>query len=526
MRSTFHNLEIAKRSLYTQQAALSTTGHNIANANTEGYSRQTVNMTAARPIEAPGMMRSNAPGQLGMGVEFTSITRIREKFLDDQFRNENKSSGSWAIQSDTLEKLETIMNEPSDTGIRTVLDNFWKSWSDLAGDPENVTGRKIVRENAIALADALNYTSKQLNDLSTDLTANIGVKAAEMNSLTSGIASLNKEIQRIEGLGNDANDLRDQRDLLADQLSKIANITVQDSAQGYTVMMNSTVLVTYGTATSVTAESLEDAYTSGILNSGEVYGMINSRDRYVADYIDQLNTLANTIADGNITVTLPEGSVLPENTTVEKVNSDGTTTSVTLTGAACTIGAGGLTINVKGINGLHKLGYLNTSPIQTGGDIFTAKSGSAITAATIELNPSIANNPDLIASSLRVDGTQVVKGNNTMALLISQLKDTKFSFTGGATTSLIQQGTLDDYFRAIVGQLGVQSKEASRQSDNQVALVDQIESRRLSVSGVSLDEEMSNMIKFQHAYTAAARVMTAFDEMLDKIINGMGVVGR
>ena len=177
MRSTFHGLETAKRSLFTQQAALSTTGHNIANANTVGYSRQVVNITASRPIEASGLMSSNAPGQLGTGVEFTSITRMREKFLDDQYRNENKSYGNWTIQAGTMDKLEAIINEPSDTGIRKVLDNFWKSWSDLAKDPDNVTGRKIVKENAMALSNAFNFTNKQLQDLQNDLSSNIEVKS-------------------------------------------------------------------------------------------------------------------------------------------------------------------------------------------------------------------------------------------------------------------------------------------------------------------------------------------------------------
>lgn len=532
MRSTFHSLEIAKRSLFTQQAALSTTGHNIANANTEGYSRQTVNMTAARPLEAPGMMRSNAPGQLGMGVEFTSITRIREKFLDDQFRNGNKDLGNWEIQADTLSKLETIVNEPSDTGIRTVLDNFWKSWSDLATDPENVTGRKLVRENAIALADAFNYTSKQLSDLSNDLTTNIGVKASEMNSITSTIARLNDDIMRVEGLGDDANDLRDQRDLLTDQLSKIANITVTDGANGYTINLGATNLVTYKTTTPVTAASLTDAVASGSVVGGEVYGMITSRDRYVADYQKQLDTLANTIANGEIQITLPEGSVLPDNSALKTVASDGTVSTVTYTGAARTVGSGGLTIRVDGLNGLQKLGYtVSGSTLQTGIEFFTSKDGSAnLTASTIQINPLIADSADRIATSLRTEGSgsseKAVKGNNTLANLIGQLKNTDFSFVDSSGAAISETGTIDDYFGAIVGQIGIQSQEATRQLKNQDAIVGQIDSNRQSVSGVSLDEEMSNLIKFQKAYSAAARFMTTMDEMLDKIINGMGVVGR
>lgn len=183
MTSTFHSIETARRSLFTQTAALNTTGHNIANANTEGYTRQRVNMQASLPIEAYGLLKSTVPGQMGTGVEFSSIDRIREMFLDDQYRGENAAFGNWSLQADTLSKLEAIVNEPSDTGIRTVLDNFWKSWSDLSKNPEDPTARKIVVQTAQSLTDAMNYMSTQLNNLERDLTTNIDVKAKRSSGL-------------------------------------------------------------------------------------------------------------------------------------------------------------------------------------------------------------------------------------------------------------------------------------------------------------------------------------------------------
>ena len=120
MTSTFHSIETAKRSLFTQQTAINTVGHNISNANTEGYSRQRVTMVTTKPMEAFGMNRSTNAGQIGTGVEASAINRIRTAFLDDQYRNQSKYAGSWSVQSDTLSKLESIVNEPSDSGIRTV----------------------------------------------------------------------------------------------------------------------------------------------------------------------------------------------------------------------------------------------------------------------------------------------------------------------------------------------------------------------------------------------------------------------
>ncbi|MGU3471506.1 flagellar hook-associated protein FlgK [Paenibacillus sp. D51F] len=516
MASTFHSIETAKRSLFTQTTALNTTGHNIANANTEGYSRQVVNMKAASPIEAFGVNRSNAPGQLGTGVEFSNIERIREAFLDAQFREENAAKAGWDTQLETLDKLQTIFNEPSDSGIRTVMQNFWKSWSDLSKDPQNVTARTIVKENALALTDAFNQISKQLDNLQSDLTANVDVKGREIQGYLSSIRDLNRSIVKIEGLGDKANDLRDQRDLLTDKLSKIMNITVTQGEQGYTISSGGQTLVEgYSDPIPVNGAWLSEAYSSGGLTGGEVYGMLKSRDGYVADYKNQLNGLVRTIAEGDTQVTIPKGSVLPEGTVLN---------GVTYSGAGRTL-ASDLTVVVKGINGLHQLGY----SLQTGTDgkplpgeaFFTAAGGGELTAGNIILNQKIAADPSLIASSMKLtENGDLVKGNNSLAMLMSQLNIGKFDMGNGASN------TLDSIYAAVIGQLGVQTQEAARQADNANSMLTQVDLRRQSVSGVSLDEEMSELLKFQHAYNAAARFMTTFDELLDKLINGTGTVGR
>ncbi|WP_339833082.1 flagellar hook-associated protein FlgK [Paenibacillus sp. FSL R7-0272] len=514
MTSTFHSIETAKRSLFAQTTALSTTGHNVANANTEGYSRQKVNMQASIPMEPFAFLHSTAPGQLGTGVEFDSITRVREKFLDDQYRNENTNFGSWSIQRDTLEKLEAIVNEPSKTGFRTVMDNFYKSWSDLSKNPEDVTARRIVKETTLALTDAMNQISRQLDSLSQDLDSNIAVKGNEIQGYLGNIANLNSAIVKVESLGDNANDLRDQRDLMADKLSKIMNITVTDTPQGYQVQMNGQELVTGG-AVQATVDSafLNNAYTAGTLTNGEVHGMIRSRDTLVSDYRKQMDDLANTLANGDIDITIPAGSVLPENN------------SLGLTGAARTL-TSDLKVTVKGLNGLHQLGYSMDGTNNGGLPFFTAAGGgTAITAGNISLNAEILADPNKIATSLRTttaSGTEtVIKGNNTLANLIANLKDTPMKSADGLSSA-----TIGAQFSAIVGQLGVQSQEAARQTSNSEFLVQQVDTRRQSVSGVSLDEEMGNMIKFQHAYSASARFMTTFDQLLDKLINSTGMVGR
>ncbi|WP_442602607.1 flagellar hook-associated protein FlgK [Paenibacillus sp. KN14-4R] len=520
MRSTFTGLEISKRSLFTQQAALQTTGHNISNVNTRGFSRQVVNMVASTPLEAYGMMRSTVPGQMGQGVEFDHINRIRDQFLDHQFYNENKGLGEWSTKKLALEKLENIVNEPSDSGIRQVIQNFWNSWQELSKAPENLSARAVVKESALAMTEAFNHTATQLKDFERDLSDNITVKATQINSMLREVASLNKEIYRIEGLGDHANDLRDQRDVVMDDLSKIINIEMMEDSTGYNITMGGVELLNSANEqpeVNVTSDFLVGNAQGGALKSGEVYGLVYSRDTLVKSYRDQIDNMVKTFVGGDIKVTLPAGSVLPKGVVIDGVS--GTLTKDT-------------EVTVKGFNQLHQLGYTGEKTLSQGGLFFTMKPGATeITAESITVNPAIVADVGKIASSMRtyMDGgvEKVVTGNNSLALLMAGMKDKKFDYDPtGSGTAVLNAGTLDEYLRSVVGSIGVLSQEAKRQTANQDLLVQQIESYRQSVSGVSLDEEMSNLIKFQHAYNAAARAMTTYDQVLDKVINSMGIVGR
>ncbi len=304
-----------------------------------------------------------------------------------------------------------------------------------------------------------------------------------------------------------------------DGLSKVINVTSTETAEGgFQVSMGGVNLVTDSVFTPVTVEGLTASAASGDLNGGEAYGMIVSRDQYVANYQQQLNTLVNGLANGDIQVTIPAGSVLPDGTTLN---------NVTYNGAARTLAAD-LTVTVKGLNGLHQLGYTMMDPPQAGGAFFASKDGGPITAGNIQLSADIIADAGNIASSMRTAGTPeaVVKGNKDLAMLIAQFSEMKIDYSTVSTGAATALGTVNDFFRSVVGQLGIEAEEANRQEGNSKIVVDQVNSRRESVSGVSLDEEMSNMVKFQHAYNAAARFMTTIDETLDKVINGMGLVGR
>lgn len=487
MTSTFHGIETSRRGLFSQQAAINTTGHNISNASTAGYSRQRVNLTAATSIEAYGMTHSTATGQLGTGVEVKSINRLRSAFLDQQFREQNAAKSTWTKQVDSLSMIEGIVNEPSETGLRTVLDNFYNAWSNLSKDPSSLTSRTLVAETATAMASTFNHISGQLTQYEQNLEEDIRTTAADVNSKLESIKSLNTQIRKLEAYGDDANDLRDQRDLLVDQLSGQMNITISESDTGYRITTGGTPLLDGDTITEVTAGSLKSAYDGKDLTSGELHGMMESRYQIVEGYLNKLNTLANTIANGNLTI-------------------DGLGT-------------------IKGVNALHKLGYTFEDPAQPGADFFTSTDNGTITAANFQFNPVLYSNPGLIATSMRLDGGTAVKGDNSLALYFAKLGDSMFSFDESSVGNGVIDSSITDYYSSIVGMLGVASQDAQRQLTNSTAQTEQVDSNRMAVSGVSLDEEMSNLIMYQQAYSASARVMTAIDEMLQKLINGTGRVG-
>lgn len=521
MRSTFHTLEVGKRGILAHQTALATTGHNITNANAPGYSRQVANMTAARPIEFPGLNKSTGPNQLGMGVEVTSIKRIRDFLLDIEYRNQNSDLSTWNVKQEALANIEGIFNEPSENSIATSISEFWNAWQQLSKNPSSsdLSSRTVVQQKAIALTETFNHIASQLNTLSNNLTQRIDVKIDEANHTIQQISDLTIMINRVEGLGDNANDLRDQRDLLIDKLSGLGNVQVTETEDNFQVVFGD-VLVVNGNEEPMEF-TLANAAT---LTKGEIIGYIQSRDIYVQGYINQMNVMANTLATGKIEVTLPAGSILPQGVTIPGAQMDPTNPRKLAQDTKYT---------VEGLNGLHKLGYTLQEPATVGKDFFVSSDGGAITAASIRVNPEIEANLANIAASMRteqvaVNGVvteKVLQGNGDMALLIASLAEGKFDFSAqnGAITN---EGTFGGYLQSVIAQLGTDSDDAYRMVQNGTLLSNHADSMRQAVSSVSLDEEMADMIKFQHAYSASSRVITTMDEMLDKLINGTGVVGR
>ncbi|NPV42735.1 MAG: flagellar hook-associated protein FlgK [Firmicutes bacterium] len=472
MRSAFFGLEIAKRSLFTHQHSLNVTGHNIANANTEGYSRQRGIHAATYPQLSYSLNRPTFAGITGTGVEMQEIKRMRDQFIDRDFRKENQIFGEWETKRDILQKIEYIFNEPSDSGIRSVLDEFWNSFQELSKNPESLSVRSIVHQRGEAVAETINHTYAQFIELRKQVNEEIDIKVEEINNLSRQIADLNDQIFKTEATGDNANDLRDKRDLLVDQLSKIVKLYVDEDNNGmYTISVTGAALVTgkyYNSVefdvTDITGSiTFADMGYNLVTNGGELKGLLEMRDNIVPNYMKGLEDLAQTLMDE--------------------------------------------------INSIHSVGFGLGDPILdptlTGNDFFIDPGGDKL----------IVVNPDLdVLERIAAATNPNSPGDGSNALLIAQLNSKKIAVLGNTT--------FDDFTKSLISALGVDAQEAVRMADNHELLLTQVENRREAVSGVSFDEEMSNIIKFQHGYNSAARMVTAIDEMLEVVVNKMGIVGR
>ena len=494
MGSTFGGLNILTRSLYAQQASLETVGHNIANASTEGYSQQRVNLVTASPA---GEVYGRTLHHSGSGVTVASITRARDVFVDKKLWKESSTLGYSQTSSEALSSMEGVFTEPSDTGIQSVLNQFWTSWQTLATQASDSGARTAVAQRGVEVVNAVQHAAQQLKDTAENINWEVTANIDQVNQITSNIYKLNGLIVNMEFGGTDhANDFRDSRDLLVDQLSKLVDVSVSEDAAGnYTILSSGVTLVDgdgYTKLDTVTTPNdsttgvpgysvttvVDDSGTAVNFTNGGIKALIDSRDSSttgIKGYMTSLETISQFL--------------------------------------------------LQDFNNVHKIGYgtdnaasRNFFGADSDTDYTTAPEGGWLNALTINHNITDSTaGLALIAAKTTVVGNNNASGDNAI-LLGNCLKTT--------TSSTLGNISLDAYYTSMIGTLGVQSQDAQRLSANQQAVVDQLTNLRQSTSGVNMDEEMTNMIKFQKGYNAAARVLTAMDEMLDKLINGTGVVGR
>lgn len=502
--STFHGLEMAKRALSAQQGALYTTGNNISNVNTEGYSRQRVSFSTDMAYPPASRNRAEMPGQMGTGVKIGVVERIRNEYLDKQYRTENSRSGYWAAKSENYDRMEGIMNEPTDSGLSKTMKQFWQSLEELAVNPENAGARSVVKEHGRSVAETFNYLSEQLTNFEKDLAKEIGIKENKVNNLLDNVNEMNEQIEKIEAQGYLPNDLYDERDRLIDELSEMVNIKVEPN--------------------NGSSSSNRIAGAEGVVSIEIVDSKGNELDppTFLIDKESNVNQLEIDLqGEGNTSVT-----VGGNNTNM----IDGLSGEGSLRGLIDSYGgAEESKTNVPGMraeldkmayelaiafNEQHKEGVEDGVDFFDMGDFDSYEGFAAAIAVTID--PS-----DINASGDKGSGS----GDNALKLA-GVFDDPLLGLSDDPDNEDAKKVSVNDFFDSLIGELGVDAQEAGRRLENSSVLRSQVEEQRMSVSAVSLDEEMSNMIKFQHAYNAAARSMTSIDELIDRVINNMGLVGR
>lgn len=527
---SFYGLEIARTGIYVNRKGLELTSHNVANASTPGYTRQVLNIKSIPPSTQVGFY--DPKYQVGMGVDVQSLEQIRDMFLDMQYRNEYARQGEYEIKSDNLNFIESIFNEPSDTGLSSVIDEFFSSLEELSKNPESLTVRALVRQRASALTDTIHKMYSQLEALQSELNDQVYDKILEINSIGNQIADLNKQIFVLELRGEKANDLRDQRNLLVDQLSKIVDTKAYEDNEGrFIVQIGGETLVNHFTVYELETDKAKIQRYSGFdsgsptqFNPNDPLSQQNLYDvpgLYVVRWKETGQVLNISTGELKGLLDMRDGvGGLDEDVTVT-VNSNPVNVDVpnknTFNGIPYYLNR----LNefakklIEKFNEIHTQGY-SLNGTNTNINFFKppVSSDEFFYAKNINVSDDIMNDLNNIATTADVNS---LPGGNDLVIKMLQLRD---------DTGIFKEGKFEDFIKSLVSNLGVDSQGAKNFAENQKVMVTQLDNRRQALSGVSIDEEMTNLIKYQHGFQASARMINAFDEMLDVLINKLGIVGR
>lgn len=605
MAGLFDTFTVASRGLNVQQGAINTTAHNIANANTVGYSRQRAVIETTRPFGGMSKFDSCGPGQIGTGAQITSIMRIRDTFIDYQVRNETSKLGNYQVTSEFLSQIEDIFGEPSDSGIQTLFSEFYSSFQELAKTPDKTSARTVALQKASALADALNHTYTQLEKKMTDAQELLQQNVTDINSMLDQINDLNQQISGVCAVGQTPNDLLDRRDVLLDNLSSMFGITIEKDARE-TINLKVEGFPAHGTSIDNLVNSKPNtdytrfSYVKGVEYAKNADGTVDTSKLEVEYYplgdsnsvpkkitisgtADELKDLKSSLEQNRILIADQDGVV----GTPDPVTGNTTMSVDDLNKATFKMYKYDKNVNnvdpkdikgeVAGNQSAQDLikGYMSdldkmaaalaysVNAIQTGNDgsgntlvdsngnpfecIFVNGDGSTsddgINAKNITINKNLINDVSKLncsstndAGEKNGDRAQAIADLLTTKINLSELTDVneldRKKFFDKAGISLDTNGisiegskdgkTVHNYYKDMISQLGTKAQEANRKVANQSEVIlKNLELQRLSVSGVSIDEEMTNLIQFQHSYSANAKMISTIDELLDVVINGL-----
>lgn len=525
MNSAFFEFNVATSALFTAKNGLSVTSNNIANSATKGYSRQVALQRASEPL--PGVC---GKGMVGTGSEVYGVGQIRDFYLDKKYWEQNATLGEYDMKNDQLELIETVFSELSSMGVNSTVNSFFNSVSSLTFSSGDTTYRTNVVNLASIFVDNINSYAVSLQNQQRDLNDEVNALVKKINSIGDQVVALNKQIFSYELDGSHANDLRDQRALLLDELSKYVNTEVKivDTEYGekLSVLINGQSLVNHFDNSKLECvarepdEKLDDNDAEGLYDikwssgnnfstkglSGELKGLLDIRDGNVITADNPGETLKDGVQNyKGIPYYVDRLNILVR--TISRVFNEGKT----LDGE-----------DIKGIDG-HINGY--DADGNKGNLFFTyrdAETGktvedteldySKIDAFNFSLSDLLTADTSKLAASTSPETGE--KSNNEIILQFTSIRN---------NGSIFKEGNVFDFINGTSSDLAIDRKQAENFDDFYTEMTESTNNQRISVSGVSLNEELTNMIKFQQLYVASAKLMQSISKIYDTTINGLGV---
>jgi flagellar hook-associated protein 1 FlgK len=622
-------LEIGKRGVQAHQQALATTGHNLDNMNTPGYSRQRVEFKPFEPIFLPALNRAETPGQIGQGVVVERIERLRDNLLDRRIVAQASNEGYWEVRDRYVKELEQIYLETGENSVRSKIDKFWDGWQELSQHASENEFRLIVLQRGKTLIDGIKNQYNNLDRLQIQTNDDIQMTVSRVNDLSRQIAGLNGDIQRILAQGDNPNDLKDRRNLLLDDLSKLIDVTfTEQDPDEFMVHTSGHILVQgqigrqFDMRKDVDAESFAYIYWNDtgdemVFKKGKLGALMELRDvtiqneiqtldNVVMNFTDLVNEIhsdaygANGTTGNNFFSEYPfvtnvngnydrSGDGIFDSSYIYRINGQNTLEPnaqpglqgvITLSGAdrqvevpyyptdtvndiitrinnsgaevvarlnkdgkmslkATTAGlidgqrvnpdfvirhvedsghflAGysGL-LNQTGAEGAFDWGQANAVTSLRGDSTDYALAPVAHPSGWIEVNPALEKDPTGVAAGFGENGRAANPGNGDAALAIANIRNNP--------VMVGRFKTIDDYFANAVGNIALMGEAAETALKTEKEIMRSLHDMRQSISGVNINEELADMLRFQHGYNAAARFITTVNSMLDTLINRMGV---
>ena len=565
MLGLYSVLDMAKLSLLAQQANMAVTSHNIANVSTPGYSRQRLKI-ATSPSVSTGI------GQMGTGMRALGVRREYDAFINAQINIEKQILGNWQSQDYNFMRVEGLFNESSESGLSGAMDEYWNAWQAVADNPSG----SAERVNLISLAETMarNFNNKfnELFKIQSDFDANIKGIVDDINVLVDQIAEVNEKISWIEATGDAANDLRDKRVRFLDELGGMIGFSsFEDSSGQVTVLMESGPPLVQGNISwhldvrpdttnngfydigwNVSSGTFTDVTDS--ITRGELRGLLEMRDTNISGYIDSMDKLAAGIInevnklhyygyglDGSTENNFFNPLSVKTNTSNDNTGGASIDAGTVYDNTVLTLDdyeirfTGAATFEIYNVTDSTQVTTARINSVVDVDGSFAYTSGSTIEFEGIRVAITDGATGPANGDIVTVNTTGGAAGNMTVnSVLVSDVNKVAASEDSAGDDNLnaiaiavLRDGNYMDnnthsfsnYYNGVIGKIGADSSGASRSLLYKQDIVDQLNVRRESVSGVNLDEELANLIMYQQAYTASARMISFVQEMLDELVN-------